>query len=197
MILIFHHIIWCPYCKFWSLNWTECSIHYFYFQSVSSITFLLSFLHTNLSQLSQIWYPVLFSVWWNEYLWQQFFRRVSMTAFLRLLGSKDFHLSSIILESNGITMYLWTCLPHSAGKTPCMTMLWFSLLLTKYCEKNIEKSNEKNIVRKILSCILQLRKILPGKTGKLYWEEEQKFDLPTEQIENSYFLCKAKNKKSL
>lgn len=77
-----------------------------------------------------------------------------MTALLRLLGSKDFHLSSIILESSGITVYLWTCLSHSAGKTLCMTVLWFSLLLTKYCEKNIERSSERNIIRKILSCIL-------------------------------------------
>lgn len=69
-----------------------------------------------------------------------------MTALLRLLGSKDFHLSSIILENSRITVYLWTYLAHSAGKSLCMRMLWFSLLMTKY--------SEKNIIRKILSCIL-------------------------------------------
>lgn len=39
-----------------------------------------------------------------------------MTVLQRSLGSKDFHLTSIILASSGITMHLWTCLPHSAGK---------------------------------------------------------------------------------
>lgn len=135
---------------------------------MSSITFLLWFLHTNLTLLSQItshqYCSLSVSVWWNKYLWQQFFRRVSMTVLQRLLGSKDFHLTSIILASSGITMHLWMCLPHSAGKKLCMTMLWFCLLLTKYCilwEHHCPASSNLDF---------EERQILAGKTGKVCWK---------------------------
>lgn len=119
-----------------------------------------------------------------------------MAALLSLLGSKDFHLSSIILENNGITVYLWTYLAHSAGKTLCMTMLWFSLL-TKYCEKNTERSIEKNIVRKYCPAFSNLGKFWQGKLESCAErDKEQELDLPTEQIGNHYFLFKATNKNS-
>lgn len=114
-----------------------------------------------------------------------------MTALLSFLGSKDFHLSSIIQENSGITMYLWTYLAHSAGKTLCMTVLWFSL--------NTERSSEKNTVRKYCTAFSNLEKFWQGKLESCTErEKEQELDLPTEQIPNCfhYFLSKATNKKS-
>jgi len=67
-----------------------------------------------------------------------------MTLFQRLLGTEDFHLTSVILASSGITMLLWMCLPRSAGKKALRDNALFLFVVDKMLY----------FIRKPLSCIL-------------------------------------------
>lgn len=102
------------------LNRLKCR-HFFIFMVCLQLFYISSFTPAQKfdTAVTNDEYPVLYflSLWWNRHLWQQFFKRVSMTVLERLLISEDFHLLSIILASGWITVCFCGCAwPNSVGK---------------------------------------------------------------------------------